>query len=195
MDARDFVKLLKPKLAKCGATRVPRTPAEPGYRTARRVSPLPSSCSAERVALLGSHLLDLPTPNHKLPPQCPTGTVTIRCAPDSGHPLEMHSTSIPSRYTTSRRNPIIICLASQPTPFASSTHHAQRLPHSSPTPIFRKECRLDRLTGIGPPQYVAASIPYRVPPSLPRRITVVKFLSARSSRSLESELVSELNPK
>ena len=67
VDARDFVKLLKPKLAKCGATRVPRTPAEPGYRTARRVSPLPSSCSAERVALLGSHLLGLPTQTTNCP--------------------------------------------------------------------------------------------------------------------------------
>ncbi|KAH6847975.1 hypothetical protein B0I37DRAFT_155128 [Chaetomium sp. MPI-CAGE-AT-0009] len=32
-----------------------------------------------------------------------------------------------------------------------SLSHAPRLPHSSPIPIFRKECRLDRLIGIWTP--------------------------------------------
>ncbi|KAK4117962.1 hypothetical protein N657DRAFT_465653 [Parathielavia appendiculata] len=50
--------------------------------------------------------------------------------------------------------------------------------------------------GSGPPQYVAASIPYRVPLKLAALgSTVVNFLSSRASQSHGGELVSELNPK
>ena len=85
----------------------------------------------------------------------------IQCSPNPRNPLERHPLSIhieiyshqPQSHLSSR----------SPRSSLSPTLHTRRLPYSPPTPIFRKECRLDRLTGTGPPQYVAASIPYRVP--------------------------------
>jgi hypothetical protein len=112
-----------------------------------------------------------------LPSQRPTGTVSIQCTPAPGIRSRFIFCQFTSRYTTSSPQPSIDS-PSQPPSFAQSTHLARRLPHSSPIPIFRKECRLDRLTGFWTPQYVAASIPYRVPLKLAALgFTVVNFLS------------------
>ncbi|KAK4097127.1 hypothetical protein N658DRAFT_569505 [Parathielavia hyrcaniae] len=56
------------------------------------------------------------------------------------------------------------------------SHLASRLPHSSPIPIFRKECRRDRLTGIWAPALAALGS------------IAVNFSSNRASQSHGGEL-------
>lgn len=130
----------------------------------------------------------------KLPLQCPTGIVMIQCSPNPGNPFERHPLPIYIEIHSQQSQSHLP--SRSPRPSLSPTSHARRLPHSPPTPIFRKECRLDRLTGTGPPQYVAASIPYRVPLKLAAHgNTVVKSCPSRPSQSCGCELVSELNPK
>jgi hypothetical protein len=76
-----------------------------------------------------------------------------------------------------------------------SISHAPRLPHSSPIPIFRKECRFDRLIGIWTPTVRRIFDPVSGALKLAALgSTVVNFLSPRTGQPRERELVSELNP-
>lgn len=102
-----------------------------------------------------------------------------------------------SRYTTRIRDPIVDA-PSQPKSFAPGT-----LSRTSPPPQFSDSSFPKGMSFAtaplrpGPPQYVAASILYREPPSLPRMgITAAHLLSVTGqARSRGCELVSELNPK
>ena len=122
--ARDFAKLRNPKVVKCGAAR------DPGNQT--RPFQLPGAL--------------LPSTSNSQPPNPQTAlTMSDRNRHGLRHakpekPFEMHFSSIqieihnPHSHSHRRRAP------SQPKSFAPSTLHARRLPHSSPTPVFRKEC-------------------------------------------------------